>query len=310
MQLYYNTGLITNCAFDQNSATIAGGGLELGGRKNVDPIFVNCLFSRNTAGERGGALSLVDNANPTLINCTLIRNSAQEYGAVHTRSPAHAILGNCIVWANGTKALGSATITYSDVQGGFSGTGNIDADPLFVDPDSGDFRLALGSPCVDAGDNASVPADVDSDLAGADRFVDDPCVADTGNGDPPLVDMGAYEFQAGRGPCGLQVESFNAKYKDRIQGLRVKACLLDGRCEPIGAGWRLTFRVIDEDDENDVREKARVSRNSGCAVAKFDALTCGHRYRAELVRVQDPQGNECTPEPPPTDRQIIACLKP
>jgi len=71
----------------------------------------------------------------------------------------------------------------------------IDADPLFVDPDNGDYRLQAGSPCIDAGDNSAVPPDITTDLDGDPRFVDDPDTADTGFGDPPVVDMGAYEFQ-------------------------------------------------------------------------------------------------------------------
>jgi hypothetical protein len=106
---------------------------------------------------------------------------------------------NCILWDGGDEIWisGGPTIdiTHSDVQGGWSGTGNIDADPLFVDPDNGDFRLSTGSPCIDAGDNTAVPADITADLDGNPRFVDDPNTVDTGYGDSPIVDMGAYEFQ-------------------------------------------------------------------------------------------------------------------
>jgi len=109
-------------------------------------------------------------------------------------------------------------VTYSDIQGGRPGEGNIDADPLFVDPDGpddifgtedDDVRLLRCSPCIDAADNEAVPADefdldddgntsepLPFDLDGNPRFVDDPYVTDTGNGTPPIVDMGAYEFQA------------------------------------------------------------------------------------------------------------------
>ncbi|MEE9128819.1 MAG: right-handed parallel beta-helix repeat-containing protein [Phycisphaerales bacterium] len=61
-----------------------------------------------------------------------------------------------------------------------------------------DYRLASGSPCIDAGDNTAVPEGIDTDLDGNDRFVDDLCTDDTGKGKPPIVDMGAYEFQV---PC-------------------------------------------------------------------------------------------------------------
>ena len=58
-----------------------------------------------------------------------------------------------------------------------------------------DHRLSPGSPSIDAADNTAVPQNISTDLDGNPRFVDDPETKDTGNGDPPIVDMGAYEFQ-------------------------------------------------------------------------------------------------------------------
>lgn len=134
-------------------------------------------------------------------------------------------LNNCILWGNSSGQItlqdgATASITYSDVQGGWSGEGNIDADPLFADANGTDgiigteddnLRLSYGSPCIDAGDNVAVPADISDldddgntteqipwDLDGHSRFVDEPDTTDTGNGTPPIVDMGAYE----RGVCG------------------------------------------------------------------------------------------------------------
>ena len=71
----------------------------------------------------------------------------------------------------------------------------MDADPLFVAPADADYRLAAGSPCIDAGDNGAVPPEVTTDLDGDPRFVDDLGMPDDGAGTPPIVDMGAYEFQ-------------------------------------------------------------------------------------------------------------------
>ena len=62
------------------------------------------------------------------------------------------------------------------------------------DDDCGDLRLAAGSPCIDAGDNADVPSWIVTDLDGEPRFQDDPRVRDTGDGPAPVVDMGAFEF--------------------------------------------------------------------------------------------------------------------
>jgi cysteine-rich repeat protein len=89
----------------------------------------------------------------------------------------------------------------------YPGVGNIDDDPHFVDPDGlddtpgttdDDMHLSGGSPCIDAGDNTAVPVGVTTDLDGNPRFVDDPGTPDTGNGTPPMTDMGAYEYEA----CG------------------------------------------------------------------------------------------------------------
>ncbi len=59
-----------------------------------------------------------------------------------------------------------------------------------------DLRLSAGSPCIDAADNKAVPGGITTDLDGNARIVDDGTVADTGNGDCPLADMGAFEFQS------------------------------------------------------------------------------------------------------------------
>jgi hypothetical protein len=73
------------------------------------------------------------------------------------------------------------TVTYCCVQGGWSGTGNIDANPLFVDPDKYDLHLTYDSPCRDAGNNLVVNEATD--------FEGDPRIAWDGT-----VDMGADEF--------------------------------------------------------------------------------------------------------------------
>jgi hypothetical protein len=64
----------------------------------------------------------------------------------------------------------------------------------------GNFYLSSDSPCIDAGNNTAVPDGIVMDLDGTPRFVDDPDTPDTGSGDPPIVDMGAYELQVAA-PC-------------------------------------------------------------------------------------------------------------
>ncbi|MHC4946319.1 MAG: hypothetical protein ACYTG7_25170, partial [Planctomycetota bacterium] len=72
-------------------------------------------------------------------------------------------------------------VTYSNIEGGWSGTGNIDDDPQFVYPFENDFHLTYNSPCRDSGDNRAV-AEL-HDIEG------NPRIAWGGT-----VDMGADEF--------------------------------------------------------------------------------------------------------------------
>jgi len=72
-------------------------------------------------------------------------------------------------------------VSYSNVQGGFEGAGNINADPVFVNPANDDFHLGPGSPSVDSGTSEDAP-DTDIDSNPRPRGLG--------------VDMGAYEGPA------------------------------------------------------------------------------------------------------------------
>jgi len=90
----------------------------------------------------------------------------------------------------------SAAVSHSLTPTLLPGLGNLAGDPLFAGPVNGDYRLAPGSPCIDAGDNLAVPLDLWLDLDRKHRFLDDPGTPDTGRPGHrmPIVDMGAYEF--------------------------------------------------------------------------------------------------------------------
>ncbi len=221
---YSGNPALTSCTFSGNSASGSygyGGGLY---NSIGSPTLANCMFSGNSAYGGGGLCN--GSGNPTLTNCTLSGNTAVsgEGGGLYNNS-ANGTMTNCIVWGNtGGGLYGNAfAVRYSDIEGGWPGDGNIDADPLFVDADGpdndpntwtdNDYHLSPLSPCIDAGNNLLVPRDLldldadgchtdllPLDLDGHARIVDNPLTPDTGVATPGwvtgVVDMGAYEFGA------------------------------------------------------------------------------------------------------------------
>ena len=173
-----------------------------------NPTLTNVIFSGNTALYYGGGCTTRPTAIRWLTNVTFSGNTADSGGGMYNVSfdadyPTYVTLANVILWGDSAATgaeiynagTSTSTVTYSDVQGGYPGTGNLNADPLFVDAANGNLRLQDTSPAIDAGDNLAVPVGVTTDLDGKPRFVDTPTVPDTGHGAPPIVDMGAYEVQ-------------------------------------------------------------------------------------------------------------------
>lgn len=203
-----------NCRFLGNTAARAGA-LEF---FVSQPRVTNCLFVGNvsTGSGGGGAIWLGNGSSGTLRNLTVVGNASNVTAGAIYNTGGTTTLANSIVWGNtgpgsvqqdGVRSAGGTTsVTRSCVQGGASGSTNIAIDPQFVDEAGGDHRLSIASPCIDAGANGSVPSGVVTDLDGNPRFVDVPGVPDTGSGTPPIVDMGAYEFQVAPNPCPADLD--------------------------------------------------------------------------------------------------------
>lgn len=233
---------VSHSEFFQNTGTGDGGAIALGNMTSTDTshgVIENCSIVGNSAGRGGG---VGGQGRMRLTNCTIVGNFASSYGGgVSRESDASGTLESCVVWGNsatngpqlsvratGTVPHASLTVSYSNVQGGQAqvfvsagqtltwGSGNLDLDPLFVDADGADnnpnteedndYRLAAGSPCIDAGDTSALPLDVldldldantlefvPFDLGFLARRANDPAVADTGVGPAPVVDIGAHE---------------------------------------------------------------------------------------------------------------------
>ncbi len=200
---------VTNCTFignivDSDFFITLGGGMY---NQSSNPVLVNCAFVGNEA-RRGGGIQISSQRSTTMINCIFVENTAVNNGGGVSDGYGSSRLTNCILWDNSPNQFAEGgdvlpIVRYSNVKGGWPGEGNIEADPMFVDPDGPDddpdtfddnnFRLAAGSPCIDAGDSDAV-LDCILDLDGHERFVDDPATEDSGAGGPPVVDMGTYEF--------------------------------------------------------------------------------------------------------------------
>ena len=112
------------------------------------------------------------------VNNTVANSS--EAGILVPAPSALITVTNSVLWANGDDLVNVAA-TYSNIEDGDPGEGNISADPLFVDPAGGDFHLLQSSPCLDQGSNAA-PGLPDIDYDGDPRVI---------NG---VVDMGADEY--------------------------------------------------------------------------------------------------------------------
>ena len=159
---------LVNVTISGNSAYYFGGGISC---DYSSPTLTNVTISGNSANNGGGIYCLI-NSSPNLVNVTISSNTAGLYGGgIYCESNSSPSLVNCILWNDSPQEIyfnedfdpNTIMIAYSDIQGGEeaivtnnNGTvnwveGNINADPMFTNPDGFDFTLQSYSPCIDAG---------------------------------------------------------------------------------------------------------------------------------------------------------------
>ncbi|MCB0587142.1 MAG: right-handed parallel beta-helix repeat-containing protein [Phaeodactylibacter sp.] len=147
-------GIIEGCIIRNNSS---GGGIH-SRSGTADAIVRNCLLARNYSNLEGGGIYITNSQSPTFINCTIVSNEARTRGGgVFAFNGWPIRMRNCILWGNvapedpGITAE-SSDITYSNIQDGWTGTGNINTNPVFVNRYTEDYHLHSISPCIDKGD--------------------------------------------------------------------------------------------------------------------------------------------------------------
>jgi hypothetical protein len=248
---------IVNTRFLSNTAEFGGGGIRFFKPPVMaTAVITNCLFAGNTAttGDGGGLQGVAgDPGLPplTTTNLTVVNNHAgSRFGGISIERPEAIVLANSVLWDNtdndnidaqiGTSGNpGPIDVTYSDVMGGFTGTGNISDDPLFVDPVADNWRLQPCSPASDAANFDAVPddiADVDQDsdeeetlpwdLDKLSRAFNNPNRSNDGVGANNYTDMGAYEINVPE--CTLPGDLLVDSAVDGLDIAPFIVCVLDG----------------------------------------------------------------------------------
>jgi len=190
----YSSPTISRCIFHDNESYNDGAGIY---NYFSDMTVANSLFVKNDAGYNAGAFNNI-NSSATIVNCTFSENTATSCaGAIYNSYGNWMMLTNCILWGDTVNGQpneiydnGCVYVNYCDIEGGWYGIGNIDADPQFADPVNNNYHLASDSPCIDVGDsNGTYSGQVDID--GDDRVIDI-----DGKGDGIVdVDMGVDEYK-------------------------------------------------------------------------------------------------------------------
>jgi len=154
--------LLQNFIITGNSALGMGGGVAVLG---ADLIMVNGIVADNYANDAGGIFC--EETDLSLTNVTVSDNNIDDegiVGGIGCQFNCDVVIVNSILWNNENMELllygygCTSDVSYTDIQGGWQGTGNIDIDPMFSDDE---FHLSEDSPCIDTGNPDSLYYDIE-----------------------------------------------------------------------------------------------------------------------------------------------------
>ncbi|MGA1865528.1 MAG: right-handed parallel beta-helix repeat-containing protein, partial [bacterium] len=146
-----------------------GGGILVWGGSNIE--IRNNVIGKNMVINNGGAIYFDGGASCLLVNNTFFKNTSEINGSCFSVWKTNTIVDvmNCIIYPSTLQSPiildtvpPSFNITYTDTYGWDEpGAGNINQDPRFIDPNTGNFRLRDDSPCIDAGNPDQQYNDID-----------------------------------------------------------------------------------------------------------------------------------------------------
>ncbi len=173
LDISHSSPIVSNCIIRRHN----GNGIDISSTTpSISPIIENCAIYDNgdSGSETGLKLHSMD-SQAIVRNNVIINNHYGVYG--YGIAP---FIYNCIIRDNTLDFYGISSVDYCCLDSSFPGTGNIVADPCFIDADANNFHISGSSPCKDAGHPSAAVSDYDFD--GEDRVV---------NG---RVDIGADEY--------------------------------------------------------------------------------------------------------------------
>jgi pectin methylesterase-like acyl-CoA thioesterase len=199
----YCSPTINRCIIDSNSAPYYGAGIYM---QSSNSLISNCIMTDNQTSSYGGAL-YCSNGSPNIINCAFVDN-ASNYGdgtlyfqggspiiqnctvnnnySVHNDcagiylASSNCSIKNCIIWNNDiwfneeapqiyTTGSATPTVTYSCIQGGYTGQGNLSSNPSLLT--YGGYHLRSDSICIERGDPSTTILPGETDIDGDPRIL-------------------------------------------------------------------------------------------------------------------------------------------